>query len=578
MMSSRKSTPTNNSTPTKSEPVLFTPVNMIKKPELEHGDSDNFFPPAGYSADFLMNYIEGSTPSTDAEALLESEYQEGPKSELDGPLTSDALPEPDSISGHEFSTDATNAAAHTTLTNPQLISSTPIPTQPQNVDSQDRIIEKLQVACQALSNLGLPPVPIPADHPLPLPSQLDKGPPSAAEAGSSHPPSDDGAKFLLSAAAGSDPSEPKVTPNKSPKTSIGESDEDLLFLISNSMQILHNYVVNKDHLNSHVGHAPNCKVSKASGGGTKRSKKGQPGVGPERFALSALAQLLDGGVINVNCLISKERSHLMWHLYTQLQFLVMAPQFALPMQYQLIPQTVNGMMVANPMGPPTMGPPSMMMQQPPQATMPQQNGIPTPHQFLGRQKPGQYVSPHPMNPILMDQFKMYERGNGVVPVIPNPAFVGGYPGGNMPQPSHPMSFQQAPHQFMMNQPMVQMPYNAFPPAAQQTMYYPAPSQQHPFPMAPQNNLHHPSMPIPTNDFRFQNPFNPPTFGISNRMPVPPSRSNKRSRTKRSSPPPTTSKSKTKRTVVRPGSSRLLVPVPANIGAQRVPVPVTVGND
>ena len=160
--------------------------------------------------------------------------------------------------------------------------------------------------------------------------------------------------ILLAAAAGSDPirgsdlvqgsdsvndSDPTQSSELN-KLCFGEPDEDLLFLIRYAVQMLGNHITTKDHLEE--------RAQAVSGKGRKRSTKGlfaQYSTDKERSAKLALEQLMDGSLMNVNCIISKERAHFIWRLYMQLQYLVTTPHLALPDAIQFL-QPGNSMISA----------------------------------------------------------------------------------------------------------------------------------------------------------------------------------------------------------------------------------------
>ncbi|KAF1350092.1 hypothetical protein BDV97DRAFT_369571 [Delphinella strobiligena] len=126
---------------------------------------------------------------------------------------------------------------------------------------------------------------------------------------------DPGVDNLLLAAAGSSPTAEK---NLS-LLFIGTMDDDMDLLVKNAIQIFRSNLVTKNQLAAHLsgGTARSRGSRKAKG-----SENGLYNADKERFAMASLERLLDGNALNVNCIISRERVHMMWYLYRQLQSLM----------------------------------------------------------------------------------------------------------------------------------------------------------------------------------------------------------------------------------------------------------------
>ena len=134
-------------------------------------------------------------------------------------------------------------------------------------------------------------------------------------------------------------------------------------------------------------------------GRPKRDGGLQAAIDADRFAMSSLEEVSKSSALNVNCIITRKRANLVWHLYASLHYLI-TPPLAPPPQ----PQPFN------------MLPYSVQTPQAFQAAMDaaraQQHGYqgpPPPHQFLVRQDSNTPGTPG-MNPMVMDRVKMYTPG------------------------------------------------------------------------------------------------------------------------------------------------------------------------
>lgn len=92
----------------------------------------------------------------------------------------------------------------------------------------------------------------------------------------------------------------------------------MLPLVRTAVQIFRSNVVSKNKQASHASSLP--KSRRVQG-----IEQGTNGTQMEKFAMSALDDLLVGGALNINCILSHERVHLMWRLYRQIQSLMHFP-------------------------------------------------------------------------------------------------------------------------------------------------------------------------------------------------------------------------------------------------------------
>ncbi|GAB7357158.1 hypothetical protein MBLNU459_g8151t1 [Dothideomycetes sp. NU459] len=249
--------------------------------------------PHGYSADFLANFIEDASPqnnatktdSVSADSDSKPDFAESVGLPFAIPLSSDV-----------------EGSGPTVLR------------RPQTIDTPETIIKKLQIACHALSNLNILSPVLPVD-------------PAASAQAQSERTDKEKVDLLLSAVSDEDSTNFKG-PSSLPT---GEADEDLDLMIRNAMQMIRSTMVSKNSRSAvrlHIGPR------------SKKSEKSTRNVEAEKFAMSALGDLLDSNALNINCFISRERSHLTWHLYQQLLALLTRPNLVVPMHYDFVPGAI----------------------------------------------------------------------------------------------------------------------------------------------------------------------------------------------------------------------------------------------
>lgn len=353
-----------------SDPIMLTSSKPVDKSD--YADS-NEVQHAGYSADFLNNFID-DTPRSSISALDSViGSQNGHKMESDFLPESDSLPEAARLAHHTFPelNNESPAYLNKDMQNPIILSSS-FSSLPQQPDSLEVCIGKLQSACHALSGLSMPPIPPQRQIPSPtisLDSDLvllsDKSVHIPDEDTDAH----DGVDALLAAAAGCDQAEDKQATNLDGSYA-GEPDEDIRLLNTKAIEILSHHIVHVRRL------AANQERSSGRG---KHSRKDKWDTDAEQLVVSALEPLLYGGATNIGCIISSERADLMWQLYSQLVHLVTAPHRALSKAPGPLQQATNGSNVQH-----------LAVADPKKHSLQSRKGkaakAPVPHKFLSRQK------------------------------------------------------------------------------------------------------------------------------------------------------------------------------------------------
>lgn len=268
---------------------------------------------AGYGADFLANYIEDDTTPTPAVARVKDKASNnGRRANGTARLTLKPPKQPQTITISSDDVVAGTFARSATT---------------QHIDPPTVIIAKLKAACQALDALGIPAGPYPTNLP-PLPS-------SEGEIHLVHVIGSQTNKRVAGTAGESDASSTPLSTERVAAESVGTVDEDMLLLVRSTIDIFNNYLLRQDQ---HAGPS-------SSSAGPQQSKQSDV-VGKdtrhERYAIKTLGDLLEGGVLNVNCSISIQRMHLMFRLYRQLGNVMIPRHYFVSAQMQLMP-TVHTM-------------------------------------------------------------------------------------------------------------------------------------------------------------------------------------------------------------------------------------------
>ena len=186
----------------------------------------------------------------------------------------------------------------------------------------------------------------------------------------------------------------------------------MALLVRNAIQIFRSSIVTKNQLAGRFkSSAPRISIGRR----TKRSERGPHSTQGEKFANAALVALLDGGTLNINCIMSQERAHLMWQLYRQLRSL-MPPEHPLGPNPFMMGMQPHGLPLLMPSGP-IPGGMQMLPPSPHQFMHPAQHqvymgvphfldgqahahvsSVPAPHQFLMREshkeRASHYDSPY----------------------------------------------------------------------------------------------------------------------------------------------------------------------------------------
>lgn len=285
-----------------SSPPEFVKAASVRAVSVKEDIDDD--KPRGYTADFLSNFIEDASPENDSprdEDVIMDDTRGSSEGETEPESTEPtSLPPAIPISSDIEITDTARQ---------------------QQSEDPEIIIKKLQVACHALSNLNIPAPILRIDPPSPPREQ-------------SEPTTKEQVNYLLSAAM--DDSLVEVKELASPH--VGSLDEDLDVMVRNAMQILRSNIVEKNQLAGRLRTA--SRQSSGRGGRSKRPAAAAHSVDTEKFAISALGNLVDSRALNINSIISKERSYLIRHIYQQLLALLTIPNVVLPRQYQFVPPAV----------------------------------------------------------------------------------------------------------------------------------------------------------------------------------------------------------------------------------------------
>jgi hypothetical protein len=322
---------------------------------------------AGYGADFLNNFID-DTPRSSLSAL---DSVIGSQDDF----KSDALPEAAELL-HDTFTELTSelpAYPDKDMQSPLVLSSS-FPSLPQQLDSPEISIGKLQSACHALAGLHMPPIQ-PQRH-VPLPTTWLK---NESELGAFDDldvdvlgreiDAPDSVDALLAAATGCDQDEEEQATDLE-KSYTGQPDEDIGLLISKAIEILRHHIANVRGL---------VVNQERSSGRRKQAEIDKWNTDAEQLVLSKLEPLLYGGATNIGCIISSERANLLWQLYSQLTHFVTAPHIALSRTLGRLQQATNDLNIQHRAVVP---PKKRSLQSKKEKAV----KVPAPHKFLSRQK------------------------------------------------------------------------------------------------------------------------------------------------------------------------------------------------
>jgi hypothetical protein len=342
-----------------SDPVMLTSSKSVDRSD--YVDS-NEVQHAGYSADFLNNFID-DTPRSSLSAL---DSVIGPQNDF----KSDALPEADGLVYHTF-TELTNESSIYPAKDMQspIVLSSSLSSLSQQLDSPEVCVKKLQSACHALSGLNMSPVPPQRQISLPMSwsndeSELVSFSDQKVTTHDSCDDTHDSVDALLAAATGFDQVEgSQATDLDEPYAA--QPDDDVHLLISKAIEILRHHIANIRGF--------------AVTGRQKQSEKDEWNTDAEQLVLSTLEPLLYSSATNIGCIISSECANLLWQLYSQLTRFVTAPHIALSRTLGLLQQTTNGPNTQH-----------RTMTRSEKRSLPlQKRGavkVPAPHKFLSRQK------------------------------------------------------------------------------------------------------------------------------------------------------------------------------------------------
>jgi hypothetical protein len=304
-----------------SDPVMLTSSKFVDRSD--YVDS-NEVQHAGYSADFLNNFID-DTPRSSLSAL---DSVIGSQNDF----KSDAPPEAARLVYNTF-TELTNESPNPTkdMQSPIILSDS-FSSLPQQFDSPEVCVEKLKGACHALSGLNMSPVPLQRQISSPMSWSNDQSElvSFSDQNVTTHDRCDDthdSVDALLAAATGFEQVEgSQATDLDEPYA--GQPDDDIHLLISKAIEILRHHIANVRGL--------------AVTGRQKQSGKDEWNTDAEQLVLSALEPLLYSSATNIGCIINSERVNLLWQLYSQLTHFVTAPHIALCRTLGLLQQTANG--------------------------------------------------------------------------------------------------------------------------------------------------------------------------------------------------------------------------------------------
>ncbi|KAG9944017.1 hypothetical protein KCU85_g8280, partial [Aureobasidium melanogenum] len=333
-----------------SDPILLTSSELVDKSD--YADS-NETQHAGYGADFLNNFID-DTPRSSLSALdsvIGSE--KGHKLHPEYLPESDGLPEAAAVVYDTF-TELTSESP-TKQVQSSIVLSSSFSSIPQQLDSPEIVIEKLQNACHALQGLNMPNVS--PQHQMPSTGLKDIGAHDSVDA-------------LLAAAAGcqqvEDNQETDLTGSYA-----GEPDQEIGLLISKAIEILRYHLATVRRL------AADQKRSPSQG---KHSKDTNWNTDTEQLVLSSLEPLLYGGATNIGCIIPIKRANLLSQLYSQLIHFATAPHVALSRTVQLIQHHENDSSAQRRVVAPS------KKRSHSQLKKSKAVKVPVPHKFLSRQK------------------------------------------------------------------------------------------------------------------------------------------------------------------------------------------------
>jgi hypothetical protein len=339
-----------------SDPIMLTTSEPVDRSD--YVDS-NEVQHAGYSADFLNNFID-DTPRSSLSAL---DSVIGSQNDF----KSDALSEASGLVEHSFTELASEPPTyHTKDMQSPIVLSSSFSSSPQQFDSPKMCINKLQNACHALSGLNMAPVP-PQRQTLSTSSwfndesKLESFDDQDVNLPDKNDDTHDSVDALLAAATGFGQAEEDQATNLDDSYT-GQPDEDIHLLIDKAIEILRHHIVNVRGL--------------AVSGRQKQSAKDKWNTNAEQMVVSTLESLLYGSATNIGCIILTERANLLWQLYSQLTHFVTAPHIALSRTLGLLQQTTNG-----PNSQHRAVAPSKKRPLPGKAVK-----VPAPHKFLSSQK------------------------------------------------------------------------------------------------------------------------------------------------------------------------------------------------
>lgn len=297
----KKSTPLREMPTTEPErepsSKLTSPPPPVKATSVR-GDVDED-KPRGYSANFLANFIEDASP----------ENEDTPMEDVTPSAEPEVEPE---------STEPTSLPPAIPISSDiEITGCESLTKREQKNEDPETVIKKLQVACHSLSNLNIPPPVLRIDPPSP--------------ARTVEPTTKEQVNNLFTAAMDDGPEAPKQP--DSPYA--GSVDEDLDLMVRHAMQILRQCVVEKNQLAGRLRTA--TRQSTGRPGRSKKPAAAAHSADNEKFAMSALGELIDSRALNINCKISRDRAHLLRCFYQQLLALIMEPSRVLPRQYQFVP-------------------------------------------------------------------------------------------------------------------------------------------------------------------------------------------------------------------------------------------------
>ncbi|KAG9567129.1 hypothetical protein KCU71_g4021, partial [Aureobasidium melanogenum] len=373
-----------------SDPILLTSSELVDKSD--YADS-NETQHAGYGADFLNNFID-DTPRSSLSAL-----DSVMGSEKGHELHAEFLPESNSLPEaaalvHDTFTELTREPPTKNIQSPIILSSS-FSSVPQQLDSPEVIIRKLQNACHALAELNIPNA---------LPQHNTSLTTTVLKDMDGH----DSVDALLTAAAGYDQAE-DYQKMGSTDSYAGEPDEEVSLLINKAIEIL------RYHIAIVRGFATDQERSVSQG---KHSKRTDWNTDKEQLVLSSLEPLLYGGATNTGCIIPTKRANLLSQLYSQLIHFVTAPHIALSRTVQLIQHHENSLNAQRHIVAPSKKRPHGQVQKTKAVK------VPAPHKFLSRQKNPKVVE----SPLLVARSNPAPaaaptRGYRAAPTHPKPVYV-----------------------------------------------------------------------------------------------------------------------------------------------------------